>query len=96
MKTAYIIITLALLSGCAKRPVHDSALEAAAKKYDAVIADMSKREVINFLGEPSTKEGNVYRWEVRTTAGGHASVRVQFDNADKIQGIARIGAALKR
>ena len=96
MKILYIILALGLLSACARQLEHDSVIAAAGERFDRVSSDMSKQQVLELLGEPSAKDGNLYRWEVRSSVGGHASIRLHFTPDDRIAGITRIGAGPKK
>lgn len=83
---APIMMAFLLLLGCAKSP-EQRTVDAAAKRYGRIAVGMSKQEVFEKLGEPSSRQELRYRWETAAGPEFKASLEVRFDSADRVASI---------
>ncbi len=90
--TLVFLLSLNLLSGCARKPQQEQAVDAAAKRYSGVRSGMTKQEVVTSLGEPVKRQGALWRWEITANAQSNASLELQFDGADRVAKITKTHA----
>lgn len=84
-----LALSLSLLSGCARKPQQELAVDAVAKRYSNVRSGMTKQEVVTSLGEPTRRQGTLWRWEISANSQSNASLELQFDSADRVTKIVK-------
>lgn len=87
--TLVLVLSLSLLAGCARKPPVEQAVDATAKRYASVRSGMDKQEVVIALGEPTSRQGARWRWEVSANEQSHASLELQFDTAERVAKITK-------
>src|SRR5689334_9167900 len=84
-----LVCSLGLLPACSKKAPQERAVDSTARRYERVVAGMTKQEVVASLGEPASRRENVYRWEIKGGPESSASVELHFDSADRVTKIVR-------
>lgn len=81
---ALLLLLSLSLWGCARKPLQEQTVDAAAKRYATVRSGMTKQEVVTSLGEPAKRQATLWRWEISANAESNASLELHFDAADRV------------
>jgi outer membrane protein assembly factor BamE (lipoprotein component of BamABCDE complex) len=82
------MMAFVVLVGCSKSP-EQRTVNAAAKRYGRIEVGMTKHEVVQKLGEPTSKQELRYRWETDAGPEFKVSLELRFDSADKVASVSR-------